>query len=151
MTQATKKTVSCIIFGICLATAPILPAQTQQPKHPAGSSSLKASIAAGETVYKAQCLTCHQVDGGGVSNMNPPLIKTKWVLGDKQTLITIVIKGLKTPIQIDGDDYHNVMPPHPTMTDQEIADVLTYVRNSFGNKASAVKPAEVAAARKQIK
>ncbi len=84
--------------------------------------------------------------------MNPPLIKTKWVLGDKKALATIVLRGLKGgEINIDGDVFHNPMPPQQAnMSDQQIADVLTYVRNSFGNKASAVTVADVKVARAKL-
>lgn len=94
-------------------------------------------------------MACHQADGLGVQRMNPPLVKTKWVLGDKKALASIVINGLKGgEIEIDGDNFHNPMPPQgEQLNDQQIADVLTYVRNSFGNKASAVSVADVKAAR----
>ena len=94
---------------------------------------------------KTYCLACHQPDGTGVPNLNPPLVKTKWVLGDKKQLAKIVLKGLKGgEIDIDGDQFHNPMPPQESvLSDQEIADVLTYVRNNFGNKASLVTVAEV--------
>jgi len=105
-------------------------------------SSIKASITRGKQVYLQQCLACHQVDASGVPNMNPPLIKTKQVLGDRTALIKIVLNGLRG-VDIDGDSYNGVMAPHPDLTDQEIADVLTYVRHSFGNKASAVTAAQV--------
>ena len=117
-----------------------------QTKPPAG---IKASMERGEKVYHATCLTCHQADGLGVPRMNPPLIKTKWVLGDKKALAKIVLNGLKGgEIEIDGDDFHNPMPPQAgQLTDQQIADALTFVRNSFGNKASAVTVTDVKAAR----
>jgi len=115
------------------------------------SGSLKASVERGQKVYTAQCLTCHMADGGGVSNMNPPLIKTKWVLGDKTKLIQIVLQGLSIGVEINGDEYHNVMASHDFLTDQEIADVLTYVRNSFGNKARSVTVSEVKAVRAKTK
>ena len=104
---------------------------------------LTASIKRGEVVYTQTCLACHQADGGGVPNMNPPLIKTKWVLGDKKQLIKVVLNGLTGELEVDGDTYHNNMPAQNTLTDLQIADVLSFVRNSFGNKASAVLPAEV--------
>jgi mono/diheme cytochrome c family protein len=115
------------------------------------SAGLKASIERGQIVYKAQCLACHQSDGGGVPNMNPPLIKTTWVLGDKKKLVSVVMKGLNDPIVIEDEEFHNPMPPHTQLTDQQIADVLTFVRNNFGNKASAVTPAEVKAVRAKLK
>ena len=90
-------------------------------------------------------------DGGGVQNMNPPLIKTTYVLGDKTRLIKIALNGLAEEIEIDGEVYTNVMPSHGFLKDQEIADVLTFVRNSFGNKASVIKVSEVKAARAEKK
>src|SRR4051812_13683437 len=127
---------TALVFFI--ATAFITRQQKPQP-------GLKAAITRGKAVYEATCLACHQPDGSGVPNMNPPLIKTKWVLGDKKALAKIVLKGLQGgEIDIDGDKFHNPMPPQEsTLTDQEIADALTYVRNSFGNKASQVTVAEV--------
>ena len=115
------------------------------------SSSLKSTMQRGELVYKSVCLTCHQADGGGVPRMNPPLIKTKWVLGDKTKLITLMLKGMNEPIEIEDEEYHNPMPPHAQLSDQQIADVLTFVRNSFGNKASAVTPTEVKSVRAKVK
>lgn len=103
---------------------------------------IQASITRGKQVYLEQCLACHQADGSGVPNMNPPLIKTKYVLGDKAALIKIVLNGMHGE-QINGDDFTGVMAPHPDLTDLQIADALTFVRNSFGNKASAVTTAQV--------
>jgi mono/diheme cytochrome c family protein len=112
---------------------------------------LTASINRGKEVYTSYCLACHQADGSGVPRLNPPLIKTKWVLGDKNELIKVVLKGMSGEIEVDGDTYHNAMPPHDFLSDQQVADVLTYVRNSFTNKAGAIKPAEVKAVRTKIK
>jgi len=105
-----------------------------------------ATLALGKSVYTQNCLTCHQADGGGVDGMNPPLSKTSYVLGDKTRLVSVLLNGLQG-VDIDGEPYNNVMPAQETLTDQQIADVLTYVRNSFGNKASAIKATEVKAIR----
>jgi mono/diheme cytochrome c family protein len=135
------------------------PAATGAPTHVGGAkpvtathnkSTLVGSMARGKQVYQLQCLACHQVDAGGVQGMTPPLTQTKWVLGDKTALVQIVLTGMKG-VEIDGDAYHNVMAPHSELTDQQIADVLTFVRNSFGNKAKAVTPAEVKAIRVKTK
>jgi mono/diheme cytochrome c family protein len=109
----------------------------------------KASLLRGKKVYETICIACHQADAMGVPRMNPPLIKTPWVLGDKKRLIQIVLKGLPGgTIEIDGDVFNNPMPPQETLlNDQQVADVLTYVRISFGNKASAVTAAEVKSTR----
>ena len=113
-------------------------------------SPFRMAMDSGKRVYALQCLACHQVDGLGVSNMNPPLTG-KRVLGDKNVLISIVIKGLATHEEIDGNKYQNVMPAHPDMKDVEIAYVLTYIRNSFGNKAALVKVSDVKSARSKLK
>jgi len=126
-------------------------APTKTTTKATASSSLKSTMQRGELVYKSVCLTCHQADGGGVPRMNPPLIKTKWVLGDKTKLITLMLKGMNEPIEIEDEEYHNPMPPHTELNDQQIADVLTFVRNSFGNKASVVTSSEVKSVRAKVK
>ncbi len=108
---------------------------------------IEKSIMAGKKVFLKYCISCHQADGSGVPNMNPPLIRTSYVLGDEEKLIKIVLNGLKN-IDIDDQSYNNPMPAlGSVLKDQQIADVLTYVRNSFGNKASAVGIAEVLSVR----
>lgn len=104
---------------------------------------LKASMERGKKVYENTCLACHQINGSGVPGMNPPLKKTKWVVGDKKTLINVVLKGMDEEIVVDDETYSNVMPAFANLSDQEIADVLTYIRNSFGNKASQINEADV--------
>lgn len=104
---------------------------------------LKASIERGKNIYESTCLACHQAKGSGVPGMTPPLIKTKWVLGEKDTLINILLNGMDEEIEIDGDYFSNPMPPQSTLNDRQIADVLNYVRNSFGNKAGAIKEEDV--------
>ena len=149
-----------LILSLILIMTGSLSAQTKTAKKApstkatASSTSkadLSASISRGKVVYESQCRSCHQADGGGVPNMNPPLIKTSYVLGNKNRLIKIVVEGFKERVEIDGETFSNIMPPHPTLTDQQVADVLTYVRNSFGNKASAVKPSEVKTVRASLK
>lgn len=117
-------------------------AQSKTKKAPI-KPGVPAAIARGQVVYTKNCLSCHFADGGGVPNMNPPLVKTTYVLGDKTKLIKVVLNGFTQNVEIDGETYSNNMAPHNFLSDQEIADVLTYVRNSFGNKASAIKAAEV--------
>ena len=96
----------------------------------------------GKIIYETYCLACHQEDGSGVPNMNPPLIKTDWVLGDSSRLINVILKGLKNT-EINGDSYSNEMPSHDFLTDYQIAEVLTYVRKSFGNQAGPISSEDV--------
>src|SRR3954447_13969749 len=100
----------------------------------------KPSAENGKKLYEQYCLTCHQADGSGVPKMNPPLIKTSYITGDKKKLIQWVLRGSTENTPIDGKTYSNNMPPQNFLKDEEIADVLTYIRNSFGNKQSAVAP-----------
>lgn len=130
-----------ITTALCIFFAVIIVAQSK--KQPAAMASIKR----GQKVFEMTCIACHQKDGGGVPRLNPPLIKTTYVLGDKSQLINIVLNGLNKPIEIEGDEYTNAMPSQAQLTDQQIADVLTYVRNSFGNKATAVAVAQVKAER----
>ncbi|MGI4887391.1 MAG: c-type cytochrome [Janthinobacterium lividum] len=134
------------LLALALALPGTGPAEAQTKPAAAGAPA-PVLLAQGKKVYTKYCLTCHQADGGGVSSMNPPLIKTTYVLGDKARLTNILVHGFSEKVDINGETYNNVMPAHDFLTDTEMAAVLTYVRNSFGNKASAVSVAEVKATR----
>lgn len=100
-------------------------------------------LAAGKMVYDAYCKACHMDNGKGVPGMNPPLAETDWVVGDKTRLINVVLNGLSDPIEINGEIYQNAMASFSFLSDQQISDVLTYVRQSFGNEAGEVTMEEV--------
>ncbi len=101
------------------------------------------------------CFTCHQPTGLGLAGQFPPLVDSDWVLGDKDRLIKISLFGLMGEIEVNGVKYNGAMPPPGlppgSLSDQQVADVLTYIRNSWGNSASSVSPSEVAAVRASIK
>ena len=151
-----KKLVSSILMAGALMSfqmAPKKQVQTiPQPKTVASVGGFQASVDRGKAVYTLQCLACHQVDGGGVPHLNAPLDgATQVVNKNKERLIRIVLKGMSDNVELDGEYYSNKMAPHSDLSDQQIADVLTYVRNSWTNKASAVTPAEVKAVRAKTK
>jgi mono/diheme cytochrome c family protein len=136
-----------MLGGVLFVLATTLMSQTAKPtsqtaKPTTQGGAMAAQVTRGKQVYLQQCLACHQVDGLGVQGMNPPLAKAKAVLGDKAALIKIVLNGMQG-VDIGGESYNGVMAPHRDLTDQEVADALTYVRNSFGNKASSVTAAQV--------
>ncbi|MEL6924867.1 MAG: c-type cytochrome, partial [Bacteroidota bacterium] len=106
--------------------------------------AIPAELEAGHKVYTTYCLACHQANGKGAPGMNPPLAGTDWVTGDKTRLINVILNGLSEPVEINGELYQNQMASHAFLTDQQIADVLSYIRKSFGNEASAITPEEVA-------
>jgi mono/diheme cytochrome c family protein len=132
---------SFITAALCFLFVAILFAQRKKP------STSPAAVKRGQAVYQMTCIACHQKDGNGVPRLNPPLAKSSYVVGEKAKLINIVLKGLNDPIEINGEEYNNAMPAQAQLSDQQIADVLTYVRNSFGNKASAVTATQVKAER----
>lgn len=98
-----------------------MPDQTTELVHP------------GKAVYKKYCLTCHQADGSGVPGMHPPLGPGSWAGKDPKELIAIMMKGLSGKIEVNGEIYKGFMPSHAQLTNEEIADVLSYMRISFGN------------------
>lgn len=106
-------------------------------------------IADGKAVYTQYCLPCHQEDGTGVPNLNPPLRKSDWVNGDKTRLIKVILEGLDEEIEVNGESYNRLMAPHNFLTDKEVADVLTYIRSNFGNTSAAIQEEEVKALRKK--
>ncbi|OWP64174.1 cytochrome C [Hymenobacter amundsenii] len=144
------KQLTLLLLALCWWAGSLPAAAQQKPaakrKTTTSPAVPGAVLARGKVVYTQNCLTCHMADGYGVDGMNPPLIKTSYVLGDKTRLTKVVLHGMQG-LDVDGEPYNNVMPAHAFLTDQQIADVLTYVRNSFGNKASAVQTTEVKAIR----
>lgn len=103
---------------------------------------------AGLRVYRTYCLSCHQADGGGIQGMYPPLQQTEWTEGDRGRLIRLILYGMAGPIEVNGQRYNNVMPAHGHLSDDQIADVLTFVRSNFGNDAPAVTADDVFAVRR---
>lgn len=106
-----------------------------------------ATASNGSKVYKIYCLACHQANGKGVQGLNPPLVDTDWVSGDKKRLIGVILNGMQGE-KVDGEVYRNIMAPHNFLSDEDIADVLTYIRTSFGNNYSQITKEEVAKERK---
>lgn len=104
-------------------------------------------MAVGEKVYGQNCIACHQADGYGVPGVFPPLAQTEWVSGDNTRLISVVLNGLQGEITVNGEIYNNAMTAHNFLSDEEVAGVLTYVRQSFGNDSEPISVEEVAEVR----
>lgn len=107
------------------------------------TSKVNDQILNGEKVYLQNCLVCHQERGGGVSGLNPPLKDTEYVLGAKNRLIGILLKGSNEGLSIKGSTYSSSMPGFGNLSDEDIANVATYIRNSFGNSADPITKEEV--------
>lgn len=131
------------------------------PATPAGPS-LKgdelASFERGKALYggEAACFGCHGPDGGGLPMLGPPLAGSEWVTGKPETMIKILLHGLTGPVSVGGETYTTTaeMPAlgiNPAFTDDKLADVITYVRNEWGNKAAAVTTDQVKKQREATK
>jgi len=114
------------------------------------SSANAQNMANGKKIYETRCLVCHQADGGGVPNMNAPLDGASNVVGnDIARMVKIIRNGYNERIALDGYYYSNAMTANPDLKDAAIADVLTYIRNSWSNKASKVTLADVQKVKKK--
>lgn len=102
----------------------------------------RGKISENARLYNTYCASCHQNDGKGDGNRFPPL-GTDWVSGDKKKLMNIILNGLNGEIIVNGKPYNGLMPPHNFLKDSEVANILTYIRQSFGNQADAVSEQEV--------
>ena len=135
-----RKSFALIVFALIITSCGNKKQPTQQtvivqPEKPKIES---AAQQAGKKVYSTVCLACHQADGSGVPGMHPPIIESKSVNGDPDRLIRIVLEGMSGKIEVDGEIYNSIMPPHAYLSNKEIADVLTYVRSSFGNNSGEI-------------
>ncbi len=106
----------------------------------------------GKKIFSANCQTCHQANGLGVAGQYPPLAGSEFTTGGSRRPAMIVLKGLQGPVTVKGQKFGAaVMQPwDKTLTDQKIADVLTYERSEWGNSASAVTAEQIAALRKEL-
>src|SRR5438309_10878398 len=106
----------------------------------------------GKKIFAANCQTCHQATGQGVPGQYPPLAGSEFTNGGSRRMGMIVLKGLQGPVKVKGQEYGTaVMQPwDKTLTDQKIADVMTYERTEWGNKATPVTAEQITALRKEL-
>lgn len=113
-------------------------------------AELQKSMKAGKEVYSAVCLACHLDKGQGIPNVFPPLAKSDYLMSDTKRAVKNLIQGLKGEIIVNDVKYNQVMPASG-LDDKDIADVLNYVMNSWGNEAEEkLTAAEVAKVRADI-
>jgi len=102
----------------------------------------------GQHIYEMACLPCHQPEGKGLAGVYPPLVGSDWVRGDKARIIKVVLHGLTGPVTVAGQNFGHTpasvpMPAMGGLTDEQIADVLTFIRSTYGQQAAPVTAAEV--------
>ena len=135
--------------------------RVEEKKEMIGSAELNgvnaAVYAKGKELYEKDgyCGTCHQPNGQGLTNSGfPPLAKSRYVLQDEERLIKIALKGLQGPLEVNGKKYDGQVPMTPfegLLNDEEMAAVLSYVRNAFGNQAPPISPEKVKMVREKVK
>jgi nitrite reductase (NO-forming) len=113
-----------------------------------GTLTLEQQIAAGKQLFQGTCSACHQKDGQGVPRVFPPLAKSDFLMADKTRSIGIILNGLTGEVTVNGQAFNSVMAPLSHLPDDDIANILTYARNAFGNTGEAVTAAEVTAVRR---
>lgn len=141
----TKKLTLLTLFcGLLLASFSFKSAEDQ-------SDALKKSMEAGKNTYNQVCMACHMDKGQGIPNVFPPLAKSDYLMKDVTRNIQNLIEGLQGEITVNGKKYNQVMPASG-LDDTDIANVLNYVMNSFGNKAEKmVTKEQVAKVRASLK
>jgi mono/diheme cytochrome c family protein len=136
---------SVALFGMMVAAC--ASAGDETPAAAGSKPPLAAAMPAGQKLYAQHCLACHQADGGGVPNMQPAIAGGAWVQGDARALALFVMTGGFNSAERKDSASHNVMPAFSQLSDSELAEILSYIRQKFGNGASSVSVVEVAAVR----
>lgn len=134
-----------LVFVVVIISLSAVTAQTN-------NKLTAASVARGKMIYLQRCMVCHQADGGGVPKLNAPLDGSTAVNGTNiAKLIKNIVKGFNDRVEIDGEFYENAMPAAADLTDAQIADVLTFIRTSWSNKAAPVTLMQVKQIRSKLK
>ena len=110
---------------------------------PRQTFNLAESIKRGKEFYTSECQNCHMENGEGLTGVYPPLAKADYLKKPSAHLISVVLDGLEGEIKVNGVTYNSPMPPQAYIEDEKVADILNYIRNSWGNKGAAITPAEV--------
>ena len=113
-----------------------------------GALTVPEQMKAGQALFVGTCSTCHQASGAGLPGVFPPLAKSDWLAANPKRAIDVVLHGMSGPVKVNGQDYNSVMPPMSQLTDDEVANILTYVAGSWGNAGGKFSAAEVAERRK---
>ena len=112
-----------------------------------GTLTLQDQVNAGKALFNGTCSVCHQPNGAGIPGAFPPLAKSDYLNADPKRSIAVVTHGLSGKVTVNGKDYESVMPPMNQLNDDEVANILTYVLNSWDNKGGQIKTEDVKAVR----
>jgi nitrite reductase (NO-forming)/hydroxylamine reductase len=121
--------------------------QVHQAEAAAGAAPTPERMKAGEAVFNLACVACHQATGEGLPGAFPPLAKSDYLLSNPERAVGVVVRGLTGEVTVNNVKYNSVMPAMTQLSDQQVADVVTYVLNSWGNKGGVIPVERVAAER----
>ncbi|MDN5781996.1 MAG: cytochrome c, partial [Luteimonas sp.] len=113
-----------------------------------GELTVEEQVDAGKALFAGTCSTCHQGNGEGMAGVFPPLAKSDYIAADAKRVPQVILHGLQGPVKVNGTDYNSIMPPMNQLTDDEVANISTYVLNSWGNPGGRVTKDEAAQIRK---
>lgn len=114
----------------------------------AGNLTQDEQVAAGKVLYAGTCSTCHGNDGKGMDGIFPPLAASDYIKDNPGRIAEIILHGMQGPVKVNGKEYNSIMPPMAQLTDDEVANIGTYVLNSWGNPGGQISKEQAAAARK---
>ncbi|MBU1369941.1 MAG: c-type cytochrome, partial [Bacteroidetes bacterium] len=122
--------------------------KTQKSTKPIAEKSFEERMEAGESLYKQNCMACHMDHGNGIAGTFPPLVNSDFLQARDDKGIGIILNGLQGEITVKGTNYNNIMPA-VSLSDDQVASILTYIHNKFENDGGLVKAADVDSWRKQ--
>ena len=141
------KEVDAVYLGDQAAGTNRAPVAAAAAAHAAGTLTKDEQIAAGKVLFAGTCSTCHQPDGKGMEGVFPPLAGSSFIKANPKRLPEIITHGLVGPVTVNGKDYNSNMPPMSQLTDDEVANIATYVLNNWGNPGGQVSREDAAKAR----
>ncbi|MDH3787415.1 MAG: c-type cytochrome [Xanthomonadales bacterium] len=136
-----KIAVLAVLMAACSSEDTDAPARGSQPK------TFDERMISGKKLYASHCAACHQANGQGLTGAFPPLAQSSYLLDGPGGTINVILNGLSGPVTVNGMDYNAIMPNLSYLDDGEIAEIVTFVMNSWNNPGGEVSAAEVAAAR----
>jgi len=146
--QGRKQRVALMIaVTVAAAIVPNGMAEAQGTAPPTAHPAAAKAPRTGAQIFATTCAACHQAQGEG-TNVYPPLAGSEWVNGPESRVVRIILHGLVGDVEVQGQVYNGAMPAWgPTLSDEEIAAVATYIRSSFGNQSLPITAATVTQAR----
>ena len=132
-----------IFFLIKLSILAQVPGNKTSESTSAKIDTKQLSFLDGKALYSKFCMSCHQVDGSGVPGMYPSLLNSDWVINDKTRFIKTVLNGQEGEIQVKTEYFNQTMPKADYLNDEQLAKILTFIRQKFNNLPDSISSKEI--------